>query len=625
MCGIAGMASTGRLDESAIGARLDRVTGRLAKRGPDGHSTWHDAHCALAHTRLAIIDLSAAAKQPMERDGRVIVFNGEIYNFRALRRELETQGHTFTTQSDTEVLLAGWKEWGAGLLPRITGMFALALWDTRRRELVLARDAFGKKPLLYACAGGALYFGSDLRALEEMEGRKRAVDPASLRLLFALRYIPDPWTIAEGVSRLPAGHLARFTDKGFSIERWYDLTARRPAPYTDETQAAVDLRARFDASVEARTVSDVPIGAFLSSGIDSALVVASLVRLGPVRTFTVGFPGASAYYEERPGAAAVAKALGTQHTEVEVTPGEAIACVDGVFDGFDEPFADSSALPTYLLSRATRKHVTVALSGDGADEAFAGYRKHQGELYAARYARLPASLRRAVIEPLARALPAGKNSAVLETLRRGKRFLDHAGKDGAGRQAGWMRLLSESELDALVVSAAPAPTVEELVARAREEARETDPINAMLAAEVAIGLPGDMLVKVDRMSMANSLEVRCPWLDRAVVECAAAMPGPFKLAPGAGKRIVRRAFQDRLPAEVFTRPKKGFEMPVADWLRRELKPLVDRAADPARLAREGLLRPALPERWRAEHAAGRDRSWELWTLLAFQSWLERRA
>lgn len=606
--------------------RLARAVERLGKRGPDGGAMWRDEHCAFGHTRLAIIDLSASANQPMTGHGLTITFNGEIYNYREVRDELRALGHVFATNSDTEVLLAGWRAWGAGLLPRLSGMFAFALWDAPKGELVLARDRFGKKPLLYTHDGTRLAFSSELTALEAVEDKLRPLDHAALRLLFALRYIPDPWTIADGVRKLPAGHLARATASGISLERWYDLPARRPARFTDEADAGAALRIAFDAAVLDRTVADVPIGAFLSSGIDSALVVASLARqAGKPRTFTVGFPGASDYYEERPGAASVARFLGTDHTEVDIGPDEALGALDDVVDGLDEPFADSSALPTYLLSKVTRRHVTVALSGDGADEVFGGYRKYQGELLAERYRTIPASLRRGVVEPLVALLPEGKDNAVLERLRRLRRFVAHAGGAPAERQAGWARLLSEGELNTLLIPYTAAPTVENLVEAARSDAHETDPINEMLAAEVAIGLVGDMLVKVDRMSMANGLEVRCPFLDHRVVECAAAMPGGFKLAPGAGKRILRRAFADRLPEDVFRRPKKGFEMPIASWLAGPLAGRVRAAIDPARLTRQGLFRPDLPARWFADLLAGtQDTSWQLWTMLVFQSWCEKR-
>ena len=627
MCGLAGIVNLGGIAETGLDPRLGRAIERLRPRGPDGHGTWRDARCALAHTRLAVIDLSEAAAQPMARHGHVIAYNGEIYNFASLRDELARQGYRFDSRSDTEVLLAGWQRWGVGLLDRLAGMFAFALWDASAGELVLARDRFGKKPLLYCRHGRRLSFASDMDALLALEDRPGGLDPAALRLLFALRYIPDPHAIFAYVRKLPPGHVARFGDSGLDVERWYDLAGARPPRYGSEAEASRDLRRCFDEAARDRLVGDVPVGLFLSGGVDSAIVAASLVAQGQrVRSFTIGVRGAGAYYEERPAARAVAAHLGLDHTEVEIGAEEAGRSLEAVIDGFDEPFADSSGIPTYLLAREMRRHVTVALSGDGADEVFGGYRKYQGELQAERYRRLPAPLRRRLIEPAVAALPESKDRPWLERARRLRRFVAHAGKPPASRQAGWMRELGANEVAALLILPPDdgAAEPEALVAALHDEAGDDDAINRMLYADLRLVLPGDMLVKIDRMSMANSLEVRCPMLDHRVVECAAAMPGAFKLAAGRGKRILGRAFADRLPAEVFRRPKKGFEVPLARWLLGELAESTRAAIDPGRLRAQGLFDPAVPQRWYAELAAGRrDTAWALWTLVAFQGWAER--
>ena len=625
MCGLAGIVDLDGLDGTELRPRLDAAAGRLAPRGPDAQARYSDANAAFVHARLKIIDLSDAAAQPMMRHGAVLVYNGEIYNFTALRSELEALGYIFESRSDTEVLLAGWHQWGRDLLPRLNGMFAFALWMPETKCLVLARDRMGKKPLLLRHAGRRLAFASDLGALEALGERRGEIDRAALGLLFSLRYLPEPHAILAGVEKLPPGHLVTFGGSGLVVERWYSLAAERAAPPVDEATAQAGLRKRFDAAVADRLVADVPLGVFLSGGIDSALVAASMAASGaPVRSFTVGFEGAADYYEERPAARAIARHLGTEHTEVAIAPADALAALDGMFEGLDEPFADSSALPTFLLARETRRHVTVALSGDGADELFGGYRKYQGELAAGRYRALPALLRWGLIEPAARLLPESKSQPLLERFRRARRFLAHAGKPPIARQAGWARLLGAGELAELFVAPLPEPNLDALYGAARARADAADPINAMLAADLEIGLAGDMLVKVDRMSMANSLEVRCPFLDRRVVEWAAAIPGPLKLASGEGKRILRRTFTDRLPAEVFARPKKGFEIPIAEWLTGPLADLTRRAIDPVRLAREGLFRPELPARWYDDLAAKRrDTSEALWTLICYQSWAER--
>lgn len=621
MCGLAGLVDLDGL--SAPLAGLDRALARLRPRGPDGRGVWGDGRALLGHTRLAVIDLSPAGHQPMTGHGGVLAFNGEIYNHAALREELTAAGHVFASRTDSEVLLAGWDHWGPDLLPRLQGMFAFALWRPAEGALILARDRFGKKPLLLHPRGRRLGFASDLKALAAVDAGTGALDPAALRLFFALGWLPEPVSIAQGVTRLPAGHWARLDGDGLAVRRWYDLATARGARIADPRVAAERLTAAFDAAVADRLVADVPVGAYLSGGIDSALVVATMARhAARVRTFTIGFAGAADYYQEGPEARLVADHVGSDHTELTVGPDQVAAALDGVFDALDEPFADSSAVPSWLIAREIRGHVTVALSGDGADEAFGGYRKYLGELFAENWRRLPG---RSLVAPMVRALPESKAHPVLERVRRLRRFVAHADKEPAARQAGWLRLNDESELDALLGPApAEAVTVEDLILAARVEARDDDPLNTVLAADLALGLPSDMLAKVDRTSMAHGLEVRCPFLDHRVVEVAAALPGALKVRAGQGKRILRTAFADRLPAEVFRRPKKGFEVPIAQWLTGPLADLTRRAIDPATLERQGLIRPDLPARWYADLAGGRrDTAGKLWALVAFQAWWER--
>ncbi len=624
MCGIAGVVDLDGIDRADARARMRRALDRLAPRGPDGEGLWDDAHCLFGHRRLAIVDLSPAGAQPMLRDGTALVFNGMIYNYRALRGELAALGHRFTSDSDSEVLLAGWRQWRNALLAKLQGMFALALWDPARKELVLARDRFGKKPLLYRRTGARLAFASDLVAAEHLAGAGE-IDPAAIGWLFTLRYIPEPATALQGFFKLPPGHIAVLSPAGFTLDRWYDLGAAEMPRLADEAAAARALRERVETAVAERLVADVPVGAFLSGGIDSAIVAACMRKAANrVRTYTVGFEGAPEYYEERPAARQVADFLGTEHTEIAVSAAEALGAIKTVFDGLDEPFADSSAIPTYLVAHATRQHVTVALSGDGGDEVFGGYRKYQGELLAERYRAVPAPLRRGVIEPLVNLLPESKGHPLTEKARRLRRFVAHAGGRAAERQAGWMRLLAPGELDELLGPLPAAPALEARIEALRGAAGGCDAVNKMLFADIALGLPGDMLTKADRMSMANSLEVRCPFLDHRVVETAAAMPGAWKLKRGEGKAILRRAFADALPAEVFKRPKKGFETPVALWLAGPLRALVETALDAKGLERHGIA-PAPPRRWLAELESGRrDTSEKIWTLVAFTQWAARR-
>ena len=623
MCGIVGLVDLDRIDLGNVASRMKRAIARIRPRGPDDQGTWYDAHAALGHTRLSVVDLSAAGHQPMSHGDHTVIYNGEIYNHAELRRELEAAGHSFTGNSDTEVLLKGWQAWGEDLLSRIDGMFAFAIWDGPNKRLVLARDRFGKKPLVYALKGRRLVFGSDLIAMEKLEGTDHAVDPAALRLYFALRFLPEPWSIAQGVERLAPGDIAVFDAGGMTVRSW--ATPETLPAYTTEAEAGRALVERFDRAVALRLVADVPVGAYLSGGVDSALVVASMMRsASDVRTFTVGFADVPSYYDEREAAADIARRLGTRHTEIEVSSTDALAAIEPLFDGLDEPFADSSALPSFLLARETRRHVTVVLSGDGGDEVFGGYRLYQGEFYADSYRKVPGLLRRALIEPAARLLPDDKGRGWTEKARRMRRFVDHAGKPNNERRAGLARLLSEKELDALLVHPADsAPSVEQIFASARPSG--PDPVTAMLIGDQKTILPADMLAKVDRTSMANSLEVRSPFLDPAVVDCANAMPGAFKLKRGQGKAILAEAFAGRLPEEVFHRPKKGFELPIDRWLTGPLDDMTRRAIDAGRLKDRGLIRPELPQRWYDDLKNGRrDTSWQLWTLVAFQAWSERR-
>jgi asparagine synthase (glutamine-hydrolysing) len=624
MCGIAGLVELSGLGE--VEARARAARDHLRRRGPDGADIWRDANCALVHTRLAIIDLSQGGAQPMRRDGLVITYNGEIFNYAEIKSELAKLGHSFHSNSDTEVILAGWRQWGEGLLPRIVGMFAFAIWDAATQTLYAARDRFGEKPLLYAVNGGRLAFASDLSACETMLGEMRPIDPAALRAYFTLRFIPEPWSIATGIRKLPAGHWLRFDKNGAKLTRWYDLAASRPGQPRDRAEAEAQLRERFDAAVVARLVSDVPVGVFLSSGIDSALVAASVAKSGhKLKTFTVGFEDVPDYYEERPAAARVARHLGAEHNEISVDFNRAADVLDRVFLGLDEPFADASAVPTFLVSEATRRAVTVVLTGDGADEVFGGYRRYWAELYQNYWHTLPSFARGGLAALLAR-MPESKDSRSLESLRRLRRFVDTAHSNPADRQAGWMRLIGEGEADALL-GPAPAQMIrpEGLVAALRQAAHDPDPVNAMLAADVAMELPSDMLVKVDRMSMAHALETRTPFLDQRVVEWGFALPGADKLARDGlrpqGKRILRTAFRDRLPAEVFARPKRGFEMPVGALLGGAAADRLKASTDPAALQRQGLLNADVVQGWRRGLNGGsRDTSWQLWAVVAFQEW-----
>lgn len=624
MCGLAGLLAFDGVAQPDLQARLDRAMDRIRPRGPDAQAQWQDGQCALLHTRLAIIDLSPDGNQPMQGHGGMIAYNGEIYNYRAIRDELAGLGYGFRTQSDTEVILAGWDAWGEDLLHRLNGMFAFALWRNAEQRLILVRDRFGKKPLSYRTTADGIAFGSDALAISALAPHDNAVNGTALRLLLTLGYIPAPHGFHQGTHKLAPGHLAIVTRDGLEVRRWFRLADSIAPSDHDPDRTDAMLRDRFDQAVAARLVADVPVAAFLSGGIDSALVAASLAHQDrQVETFTVGFADGGAYYEERPAARAIARHLGLPHHEIELTSDSALDALDGVIAAMDEPFADSSSIPVFLLSAAMAAHVKVALSGDGADEVFGGYRKYQGELHAARYQAVPGWLRRGLIEPLVAALPESKQHGLLEKARRLRKFVRHAGDTATGRQAAWASLLPRDAVDRLLGPADCDP-VHDRVAALRAELGAADPLNAMLYADIGLVLPDDMLVKVDRMSMAHGLEVRSPFLDPAVVSAAMGMPGSDKVRPGAGKYVLRRAFADRLPAEVFDRPKKGFEAPIARWLAGPWRDRAMAATEPAFLETLGIRDTVLPRRWADDLVrGGRDMSWPLWTFVVLHAWTAR--
>ena len=626
MCGFAGVVNFSGLSDDLVRRKLARSEERLRPRGPDSSDIWIDNYCAIINTRLAVQDLGSSANLPMVRDNYVIAFNGEIYNFKELRSQLEKEGHRFSTGGDTEVLLIGWKVWGEALLDKLCGMFAFAIWDKVSESIFLARDRFGKKPLLFHRKGNTLTFASDLIALESLLDYTPEIDLDSLYLYLSFRWLPDPKSIVKNVEKIPAGGLAKFNSNEFICSKWYHLNAQSKNIEINSTSLSKDLVNTFDQAVKDRMISDVPIGVFLSGGIDSALVAASMRRnSNNVQSFTLGFEGASDYYEERPAARKVSRAIGTSHTDFSFSYKDIEREMSNIFSSFDEPFADSSALPTFLLSREARKHVTVALTGDGADEIFGGYRKYQGELYANNYQKIPKVIRNLIIEPLVSSLPESKSGKFSEKFRLLRRFISHAGKDPIGRHLGWLQTINATELSQLFInkSFSEFPNTRQLICDYRQESMTDDQINSMLYTDTVLGLVSDMLVKVDRTTMAASLEARSPFLDHRLVALASSIPGDRKVRQGAGKWIIRHAFSERLPSDVFNLPKKGFEMPIAEWLTGPLSGITRRAIDPTRLKKQGLFDHSLPSKWYKDLENRKlDTAEKLWTLVAFYAWCE---
>jgi asparagine synthase (glutamine-hydrolysing) len=625
MCGIAGFVRTcGDPLPGEAPDWLRAMTGCMAHRGPDGDGHLVEGPVALGHRRLSIIDLSTGG-QPMEHhSGRcAVTFNGEIYNFQDVKAELEAKGHSFVTHSDTEVILAGWLEWGPACLERFEGMFAFALWDRKDRTLFCARDRFGKKPFFYTLQNGVFAFASELSALAKLPGLSLTVDPASLARFLAYEYVPTPDSIYREVRKLPPSHSLLLRGGEAALGRYWDLPAPEPMRASEE-ELGQELRRLLTQAVKRRMISDVPLGVFLSGGIDSSIVAGLMAQLAPrIKTFSIGFQEAS--YDESSFARLVARKWSTDHHERILAAEDCADLLPEIVTRFDEPMADPSIAPTYLLSKVTREKVTVALGGDGADELFAGYEHFVGLKAAGWYNALPGFVRKGVIDPVCSVLPASDGYV---NLRLGAAtFLAGARQPGWLRVQTWLTALHPElqnhlwlNLDRNILKR------ENLYASTlhcfERSSAKTDFERAFHAYARQFMLDY-ILVKVDRCTMMHSLEARAPFLDRDFAEFASRLPANMKLRGLTRKYLLKKALADVLPQEILTRNKRGFLIPVARWLRDKLKPLVEDLLGEAHLRRQGLFDPKVVRGLINEHDSGRvDRRKELWTLLVLQLWLK---
>ena len=626
MCGIAGFVN---LDPSrpADPEILRAMTGAIAHRGPDDEGTFIEGHVGLGVRRLAIIDLKTG-RQPIGNEGGTIrvVFNGEVYNYLELKAGLVSRGHRFTTQSDTEVLVHLYEEEGDELLTRINAMAALALWDARERRLLLARDRLGKKPLHYAMTHDALVFGSEIKSILLHPSVRCERDIASVARYLVHEYVPCPRTIYTGISKLRPGHLAVFQG-GVLRERSYWDMPSGPFPVSSPRRDAVEEEIReslYDA-VKRRLMSDVPLGVFLSGGIDSSSIVACMARAmpGSVRTFSVAFREPS--FDESSHFRRVAGHFGTRHEERLLTPQDLLDALPILARHLDEPLGDASILPTYVLSRFTRQHVTVALGGEGGDELLAGYPTYQAHRLAAAYEAVPAVIRATIVEPIVRRLPVSRRNISLDF--KAKRFIRGAGRSPVVRNQIWLGSFSETEALGLLSEDLRASLegvdLFDIARGYMVAAPAADMLGKLLYVDLKMYLQDNILVKVDRASMACSLEVRAPLLDYRFVELIGRLPTDWKLRGLSTKYIFKRAMRPWLPAGVAERPKKGFGIPVADWLRGPLRTMVCDLLAPDRLIRQGVLDPHRVARLLREHLAGRhDHRKQIWTLLMLQLWEE---
>lgn len=635
MCGITGLIHplAGTPDAPRFAGDLIRtMTDRLAHRGPDGDGFFEDRGVALGHRRLAVVDLQTGDQPMASADGALrLVFNGEIYNHLEIRAELERQGHVFQTRCDTEVLIYGFRQWGAGLVERLEGQFAFALWDAPARELWIFRDRMGQKPLFYArLPDGTLAFASEAKALVcHPDLLAPAVDDAALASYLTYEYIPDDLCIFRGVEKLPAGHSLRFQagrgDPRLGVSQYWDVpVGEEPIAWDEAVARFTEL---FDRAVERRLMADVPLGIFLSGGLDSSAVAASVVRCRPpesVDTFAIGFDDPS--FDESAHARLVANHLGTRHHEQKFAVSTLREVLPRVVEGLDEPFGDASLLPTFLLSEFTRRHVTVALGGDGGDELLLGYPTFQAERAAAPFRRLPGPMRRGLAAAI-RSLPVSTRNFSLDFVA--KSFVRGVDFDTPIRHALWLgSVIPGTDDDPLAPDLRAKfdfESVLEPIRRAwRAGSGASDPLDALSYLYCKTYLAEDILHKVDRASMAVSLEARSPFLDRDLVEFVARLPRRFKMRGMTSKVILKKAFADRLPPSTPKRKKKGFGIPVARWFQGPLRPLLEDKLGRDRLAAAGFFRSEVVERLIREHVAGaRDHRKVLWTLLSFELWRDR--
>ena len=626
MCGIAGKVyndAQRRVDRAEIALMCDTIV----HRGPDQDGIYIHGPVGLGSRRLSIIDVAGGQMPIANEDQSIwIVYNGEVYNFPELRARLEAAGHLFQTHTDTEAIVHLYEEVGTDFARLLNGMFACAIWDQRRERLILARDQLGIKPLYYAQLPDRLVFGSELKTILA-DGVDRSIDPIALHDYLSLNYVPGPRSIFSAIKKLQPGHILTWdrASGALHIEQYWDVprstAATRAVKLSGSLEA--DLLDLLQTVVADQLISDVPLGAFLSGGIDSSLVVALMSRVSdqPVKTFSIGFAEKS--YNELPYARLVAEQYRTDHHELILEP-DALATVQAMAQYFDEPFADSSSLAVYAVSELAAKHVKVALSGDGGDEVFGGYATYQADQLARIYRRLPALLGTHLLPQAAQLLPTSERKVSFDFKL--KRFTSSAALPPLAAHVGWKSFLSEAMKQRLYAedrSATIRPTVD-LLQPYYDQYHEADLLNRLFYIDTKVQLVDDMLVKVDRMSMAHSLEVRVPLLDVRLVEWMARLPSNLKVRNLTLKYMLKRVAAQVLPAPILQRRKAGFSVPLNRWIKADLQPLLRQQLNHDALEAQGIFNPAVVQELLQEHQSGRvDWSRSIWNLLMFSLWYER--
>ena len=620
MCGICGIINHQRdrvVEQHEIQAMCDAII----HRGPDEEGQYLNGPAGLGMRRLAIIDLSSG-QQPIFNEDRTaaIVLNGEIYNHLELRRELEARGHLFRTHADTEVILHAWEEYGDSCPTYLNGMFAFAIWDERQQRLFIARDRLGKKPLYYYHDGHRLLFASEIKAILQVPGVPRDIDPQALDHFLTFEYIPAPLSIFRAIRKLPQGHWLKLQEGRLEVRRYWSL--QYSASQRPEAELAEEFVALLRDAVKIRLMSEVPLGAFLSGGLDSSAVVAMMSQTAAsgVKTFSIGFDNAT--YNELPYARAVARHFGSEHYEEIITP-DAVRLTERIVRQLDEPLGDFSVFPTYMVSEMARKHVTVALSGDGGDELLGGYETYIAERMARRYSRLPRWLRQGLIEPVVGLLPPTEKKKGF--INKSRRFIEGCRLPADLQHVRWMIFLQEAEKQLLysqgLQEALAGRDPYDFIRSAFSASGSPVPLDQQEYVDIVTYLVDDIMVKVDRMSMAVSLECRAPFLDYRVVEFCASLPAHLRLNGKRSKYLLKTALTGILPAEILNRRKEGFSIPIKSWMKEELRPMMLDFLSPQALQRTGCFEPGHVERLVREHLEGRENhSHRLWALLMFQMW-----
>ncbi|MFL6467629.1 MAG: asparagine synthase (glutamine-hydrolyzing) [Pyrinomonadaceae bacterium] len=639
MCGITGWVNLENNSKNHTQDILHGMCELMIHRGPDSEGLWLDDRAALGMRRLSIIDLETGDQPVFSEDKTIIAMvNGELYNYREVRADLEKRGHTFRTKTDVEIVPHLYQVYGADFVDHINGMFAISLWDTKKKKLVLVRDRFGEKPLYYGVFNNKLIYASEPKSILAHPDVRAELDLNALRHYVSFDYVPAPMSIYKGIYKLPSSHILTVENGELKTRRYWSLkwsnssalggdfatngNATKPsASFADKSS---ELRDLLSDAVRMRLVSDVPLGILLSGGIDSSTIAALAVRHSTeqVKTFSIGFTEQS--FNESQYARQVANYLGTDHYEEYLSAEKTGDLISEIGSWLDEPISDPSLIPTFLLSTFVRRHVTVALGGDGGDELFAGYPMYYAHKIAARYAKLPQFIRNGLIEPAVRALPVSTKNLSFDF--KAKRFIRASKFDAVARHHSWFGSFSQDKHAQLFTDAVLQHSENDIYALAREFLSTTDvkgEIEKMQYLDMNYYLAEDILTKVDRASMAVSLETRAPFLDPRVAQFSASIPINYKLRGSKGKFILKKAMEGLLPKEILYRPKKGFGIPTADWLKGRLNSLLHEMLTPARLKSQGLFEPNFVQQLIKEHEAGfASHHKELWTLLVFQLWFD---